>query len=65
MEIGKTYVQTFANGDKVFFRPLEERKNGAFKGMKSDFFVGMRKPSKEKTYFAHPATWTGLWKEIN
>ena len=61
LEIGKTYVQTFENGDRVFFVPLELCKNGSFRGRAWEHWAGSCKPTKPKQQFAY---WAPLWTEL-
>jgi hypothetical protein len=47
-EIGKTYKQTFANGDECYFTPHYRLKNGNWRGMAWDKPIG-KKARKGKT----------------
>jgi hypothetical protein len=61
MELGKTYYQQFANGDRVFFIPVARCKNGSWKGRAWERRIGSRKPSKETQAFVyHVPLWTLL-----
>ena len=60
MQIGATYIQTFANGDRVYFTPLELCKNESWRGdlVRQDAGSRRRKPVK-----THVTRWgaSNLW----
>jgi hypothetical protein len=62
MNPGKTYFQEFKNGDRVFFIPDSQCKNGNWKGRTWEHFAGKKKPSSKikKTTVSFPS----LWKEM-
>lgn len=64
MKIGEWYVQTFRNGDEVYFQPSAVQKNGGFAGVHYAISVDRPRARPKPKKSSVPRGFTNLWRWV-